>query len=191
MVADAGPPEWAVTYKVATITTRSSARASDPQSAATVLKMTEEVVKVETPVHRDVVARRIADAFGHSLTSSTREAVDGALMTLKRQKRITIVHDVARIGTDVAVRIPGSSDATRREIAHIPLEELALALRLLLTEARSASEEELTTATRELLGFSRTGAKIAQALAAAVASLLRQGIIERTETGALRIASSD
>jgi very-short-patch-repair endonuclease len=187
-VVDTGPPTWAVPYIAASLEARKSGRASDPQSAATVLRMVEEVVKVETPVHRDVVARRVADAFGHSLTQTTRTVVYESLAQLKKQKRLTVVNHVARIGTGVVVRIPGESDETRRDIEHIPLDELTLALRLLLEEARSASEDELITATRELLGFSRTGAKIAKSLAAAVASLLRAGTIVRTTNGSLRIA---
>ena len=181
-------PPWAEVYKVASIGGRRPlGRANDAANRPTVRSAVEYIVRHEGPVHVDVVSRRIADHFGHNLTRATREAVGGAARALARRDLIRLDGDIASMSNDVRVRVPDERDSdTKRDIQHIPADEIAEAVHRLLGDARVASEDELLVAVRDLFGYGRLGARIQAALDAALTRLERAGRISRGDDGRLR-----
>jgi hypothetical protein len=151
----------------------------------------EYIVRIEGPVHLDVVSRRIADYFGHSLTRSTRDAVGAAARALSRRDLIRLEGDIASLSSEVRVRVPDERDEdTQRAIPQIPPAEIAKAVDRLLRDARVATEEELLVGVRDLFGFRRMGAHIAAALEGALAHLEADNRVVRGEDGRLRSMSA-
>jgi hypothetical protein len=151
----------------------------------------EQVVKVEGPVHLEVVGRRIADHFGHSLTRATMVAVGGSARALARRDRIRLDDEIVSISDDVPVRVPDERrDDTQRAIQHIPPAEVAEAVHGLLGDARVATKEQLLLGVRDLFGYRRMGARIEAALEAAVARLQAEGRIAEGDDGRLRVVTS-
>jgi very-short-patch-repair endonuclease len=185
-------PPWVETYQVARIPGRSpGGRASDDSNRPVVQQAVADVIRVESPVHLDVVSRRVADYFGHSLTRATREAVHAAARALVRRGVAGLDGDIAFVPDDVRVRVPDDHDEqTQRTIQHIPPVEIAEAVYRLLIDARVAGEDELLVGVRDLFGFKRMGAHIASALSDALDRLEAGGRITRGDDGRLRPLTS-
>ena len=137
------------------------------------------VVKLEGPVHVDEVFDRIMDAWGVTRAGRRISAVLTQAIELAAQaKQIDQRGDFLwPIGLDKPiVRTPDEGDEPR-PIEHIAPEEIAEAALVCVSEARSLSPDDLARETAQLLGFARNGAKIDEALQAAIESLHAGGRI--------------
>jgi very-short-patch-repair endonuclease len=180
-------PEWVTTYAVHQPFVRGLGRADSPRGLPKLREVILDVVRIEAPVHREVIGRRVAIAFDHSLTRRTQAAVDAALTGLEKQGELRLNGDFAWTANEVAVRVPAdTADGTRRDAHHIPPEEVALAVHWLLAEVRTAEEAELLDAVKRLFGFARMGPRVQRSLDEALASLEERGLIDRS--GAARLA---
>jgi very-short-patch-repair endonuclease len=174
-------PEWATTYTSCRLRMSAVGRAHDPNNTAALRKAVQAVIEAESPVHLDIIGRRIADHWGHNLTRTTRREVESTVLWLEREVEVTLSGDFAWFGEDFDVRVPSSDDdATRRDIQHIPPEELQEAVHRLLVDARSCSGDALLQAVKDLFGFRRMGPHIAEALETALGRLIKEGWIERS-----------
>lgn len=180
VVAPDERPKWAELY---TVSVPSPPRAGgkqmhDPGAQAELRRMIEEVVAVEGSISRELLLRRVREAWGVGRAGSRiRDAFDQAIKTLhtrgrliKPEKGYVMLLD----GDQNRVRIPDSEDpATRRSVDEVPSTELRAAIEHVVFDAMQAGRDELTQAVARLYGWNRRGSEIGAALDRAVAYLLR------------------
>jgi hypothetical protein len=134
-------------------------------------KVVEQVLAAEAPIHVELLARRVAAYFGVGrltprITDRVRAALDG-------RGRFADEPDVVwRIDQDPAsvpaVRVAGSSAVACRDIAQIPLFEVAAAARIVVERAAGLTTNELVRDCARLLGFARLDARISERVAQGV-----------------------
>ncbi|NIA26303.1 MAG: DUF3320 domain-containing protein, partial [Gammaproteobacteria bacterium] len=140
-------------------------------------------VEGEGPVFREVLLRRVREAWGlHRSGARVRAAFDAALSQSERSKRVK----VDRYGfvwppkwNLTAVRVPTDDPDTKRSAHEFPHEELQLAVLRIVEDARGVSWDELTASVARLLGWSRRGTEIAEVLDGAVRYLIRYKKLHR------------
>jgi very-short-patch-repair endonuclease len=179
-------PDWAELYSVATVTPPSSRtlQMHDPSAQPDLRRMIEEVVVVEGPVSRELVLRRLREAWGVGRTGSRiRVAFDQAVKALRTRGRL-VESEKGFLMVDGSdpnrVRLPDGDDlTTRRRIDEVPETELRAAIEYVVLEAMHVGRDELTQAVARLYGWNRRGSEIGPALERAVTYLLRKKRIER------------
>jgi hypothetical protein len=179
-------PSWVESYVVATPTgPRSRAIQMHEYSARSDLRrMITEVVEAEGSVAREVVLRRVREAWGVGRAGSRiRETFDEVVKNLKA--RGGIVESEAGFlmpedGVRDRVRVPDPDDpTTRRSIEEVPPTELRTAVERVVRDAMHAGRDEVTFAVARLYGWNRRGSDIAAGLERAVTYLLRMKRLER------------
>lgn len=124
-------------------------------------ELVTEIVEKEGPVHLEVVARRLAEAWGMQRVGNRIERrVRDAVRAAQRRELITRDGEFLRRPGAKRVKIRRSTPDHPRAVEHIDLEEIAAAARLCLQEAVGIREEELITETARLLGFQRVGIRV-------------------------------
>ncbi len=132
------------------------------------------IVKLEGPVHVDVVFDRIGDAWGVTrIGKRIHDTLSQAMVIALQTGQVTQRDEwLWPIGLDKpVVRAPDQGDEPR-PIELIAPEEIAEAAYLCIVEARSLSEEDVIRETAQLLGYSRSSNKIEPAVRSAI-ELLR------------------
>jgi hypothetical protein len=150
----------------------------DYAAQADLRRMIEEVVAVEGPVAREVVLRRVREAWGVGRAGSRiRSSFDDAVKMLRSRGRVIESEKgfLMMEGADPArVRVPNADDpTTRRGVAEVPVSELRAAILGIVGDAIHAGRDELTFAVARLYGWNRRGTDISNALERAVTYLLR------------------
>lgn len=136
-------------------------------SSSTLAQMISKVVKVEGPVHIDVVTRRLMDAFsivraGSRITSSMYAAVQDC----KRRQLVDVQGDFlsAPDKPRVAVRDRSSWDTSDRRIEWVSPEEIDAALLETLRQGFLISRQDAVVATIQMLGFGRATQRVISVL---------------------------
>ncbi len=178
-------PSWAEPYEVARLSSpaRSYVDMHDPAARADLRRLIQRVVVVEGPVARELVLRRVREAWGVQRAGARiRAAFESAVKTLARQGHL-VVHDRDFLmvpGADPSrVRVPTEDEQTRRGVDEVPPSELCAAIEHTAREAIRAERDELTQAVARLYGWNRRGKDIERALDKAVTSLLQTKRLER------------
>lgn len=150
-----------------------------------------DALQEEAPIHFELLARRVADTFGRSLTERVRRATSDAVLTSSRQGRCQRDGDWVRprdaASQGVVVRVPTDDPHTVRDIEHIPPEELDEAVDRLVGDAQLIAEDELVTAVARLFGVARTSKRIHATLQDALERLIEGQRLERNEQGMIRM----
>jgi hypothetical protein len=178
-------PTWAEEYVVARPNPPSGwLEMHDYAAQSDLRRMIEEVVVVEGPVAREVVLRRVREAWGVGRAGSRiRSSFDEAVKTLRSRGRVVESEKgfLMMDGADPArVRVPNADDlATRRSVSEVPVSELRAAILGVVGDAIHAGRDELTFAVAKLYGWNRRGTDISAALERAVTYLLRMKRLAR------------
>ena len=132
------------------------------------------VVETEGPVHLDIIARRVADAFdkgraGSRITAATR----AALFHAKRQSRGELIekHEFWLTRAQIAavpVRNREGVDGGVGKPSLLPPLEIVAAADWIRRECGHVDDEELMREIARLLGFKRTGAELRRRICAAL-----------------------
>lgn len=144
------------------------------------------VVQIESPVHKMDAFTRVAGFWNVRLGSRIQRRLETVVIDaesdgLLRRSGEFLWSD----GQEVRLR----SRAGMRVPAHrIPLEEIELAVRLILEAGHSLPMDALVTEVRAVLGFSRTGEQLEARIATAIESLLKVGVLGQ---GAMGIRTRD
>lgn len=164
-------PTWAKPYVVAEL-----------GRFRTAIAQTAQVVRVEGPVHIDIVVRRVTLGMGYARASARiRDAIIDAVQDLDGQKSVLVDGDfVWPVGADfeLTARYP-TSPATTRKIEHIAIAEIRRALLLTVEDALSLSEEDLLTQVARVFGFERRGPIVDSTLRHGLDGLLQKGTLRR------------
>jgi very-short-patch-repair endonuclease len=141
------------------------------------------VVSTESPVHRTDLVTRVAGMWGTRAGSRIQgwitEACEAAERARLVERRGDFFWNPAATG-ECAIR---SRAGTRIPGDRIAPEEYRAAVLAVLARGHAFSRGQLATEVRSLLGFSRTGALLDEAISSALAELLRAGRIGEASTG--------
>ena len=156
------PELTAPAYEVSSFTLKAS---FEPHEAPLHLlsDLVTKIVQAEGPIHRDLIARRVSEAFGKARTGRRiREASDRALASATRSGGIIADRGFAMTKAqqeDPPVRDRSAPDAPGTAGQLPPIEIRAAAARV-VAESGDMPREELIVATARLLGFARVGAEL-------------------------------
>jgi very-short-patch-repair endonuclease len=140
-----------------------------------------EIVDTEGPVHETDVVARVCDLWGTRAGSRIQEAVRSATSLAARQRTIQRRGQffwrpdgrcLVRARTDTG--IPGD---------RIAAEEYAEAVKLILAGGRAFDRPSLIAETRAVMGFSRTGSVLEEAIGTVVDALVLQGTLGESTNG--------
>jgi hypothetical protein len=175
------PPFWTEPYRIASPRApRWYVEMHDPSAYLDLKRMLKEVVEIESPIAEELALRRVRESWGIGRAGSRiRSAFKDALNSLTRQGEISRDRfGFLWVGKLRGVRVPvDKTPETRRTVEEVPAEELQLAVRHLVFDARSITWEELTTSVARLFGWNRRGPDIAVTLDDAVEALVDTDVI--------------
>lgn len=133
----------------------------------------EEVVRIESPVHTDEIARRISDAagvrrIGNRIESAIRSALNGAVRSKRIGQRGDFFWSIGMANAVVRDRsdLPNAS----RKLELVAPEELSEAVVAVVRSAFGINLTDIPQAVCRLLGFGRTS----EDMAALIDSLVRK-----------------
>ncbi len=134
-------------------------------------KVVEQVLAAEAPMHVDLLARRVGAYFGVGrMTPEVSAQVKAAITGRGRLGDEQGV--VWRVDQDPAtlpgVRVASSAPGTRRDIAEVPLSELAAAARVVVERAGGISSADLVRDAARLLGYGRIDSRVTERVARGV-----------------------
>lgn len=160
----------------------------DPKTPGGVSDMSDfflNVLRVEAPVHRDLLDERFRWAWGvRRIGSQIRKSVDEALKRAHPQGPDS--HGFYRLdGVETpGIRVP-EGDIGKRSATQVPHEELQIAMKRLVFEAVAIDETTLIKQTASLFGWHRQGGEIRDVLSAVVSELVHDGELEVDDLGDL------
>ncbi|WDL97662.1 DUF3320 domain-containing protein [Alicyclobacillus sp. ALC3] len=137
-----------------------------------------QVVAAESPVHTDVVVRRIADACGiKRIGNRIRAAYDKAVRYATRQQLVKVDGDILSVPNQSSTPMRSRADVPsyEKQIKFIAQSEIAAAMMALIDRAYGYSEEDLIADTGRALGFLRVTQDMRDILAHVFASLQKSG----------------
>ena len=177
-------PPWTTPYEKAFVTPLPRwIDPSDPGSRFDMITGIERIAAVEGPVHIDVVYQRVRDAWNIGRVGvKIRENIEAAIAqaaVIRNRDFIDLPHR-----TFASVRVPG--DGVARTVEQVSREELAIALRNLVTDGGTVSRDDLMTATARVYGWNRRGADITARLFLVIDTMLAKGTLTG-HSGALSI----
>nr|WP_304188973.1 DUF3320 domain-containing protein [Rhodothermus marinus]MBO2492354.1 DUF3320 domain-containing protein [Rhodothermus marinus] len=144
------------------------------------------VVQAEGPVHFDLAARRIMDAYGvKSLGRRIRERLQKAVRQAEMDQLLQVKGDFLYAPDQkyIPVRDRSSMDAQYKKLELIAPEEIDTALELVVLLSHGSRWEELPNEACRLLGFSRVTADMRRIVEARVRHLLQQGrLVQQNDT---------
>jgi len=175
---------WAIPYKVCTPEMRFSRGLDfyDARAIRILTQMLQEVVNVEGPVHIEIAAQRLAQAWGlRRVGSRMMAAVQYVCRYLVRSGGLKMHGNFlwpASVTFQLKVRRPDlDNPATERSIQYIPNEEIELAFVNVLREALSSPRDALLTQVARIFGFERMSQQIQTSLDEILSELIQQGRI--------------
>jgi very-short-patch-repair endonuclease len=152
----------------------------EPRFDAERAMLLAEVVRKEGPIHFELAVRRVIGAWGlarsgQRIIGAMQDAVESGTRrgAFKQRGEFLWPAEMA----EVPVRVPVSGEPeTRRDIAHIPPEEIQSCLLLIASHAVGVSVEDLVKEAANVFGFERTGDRIKDRLLSEVTALKRRGL---------------
>jgi very-short-patch-repair endonuclease len=140
-----------------------------------------DVVEVESPVHIDDVITRVAAMWDTRAGTRIQSRIVDACALAERQHLIERRGEFLwNPGHETTVR---SRAGTRISAERIAPEEFHAAVRLVLDGGRAFARPALINEVRALLGFSRTGAALDEAIGNVVSAMLSEGVLGEGSTG--------
>jgi very-short-patch-repair endonuclease len=188
-VTSANTSSWAFPYRVCSIKTDPPRNLEfhDPASSSNLRQMMLEVLATESPIHIDLLIRRLADRWGlQRIGDRMRKAAERALAQLRRaDPSIRKNGDVVtRLEDDSAIEVRQPVDGepeTIRRIELVPPEEIAEAIRHLIRDAFSLSETDVVAQVARIFGFDRTGSIIRETVSKILNDLREKGSVQESD----------
>ena len=145
-----------------------------------VLLLVRRVAEAESPVHRDVVAKRLASAFGmEKCGPRIGRLVQGCIAAASRRGFVRIERDfVWRIEERPVVVRTNAGAAEPRVPEHIAPEEARQAVLDVVSASFGVTRDECVVEVARAFGFERTGKKIREWVGRALDAALRDGAVE-------------
>ena len=115
----------------------------------------QQVVEIESPIHINEIARRIANAVEVKIGKRIREAIENAARTAARSQNV-LIRDKFLYWTgqeQITVRDRGELPNTSRKLELIAPEEIQEAIKLIVSESLGIERKDLSHETCKLFGF--------------------------------------
>ena len=151
------------------------------------------VVRVESPVDAELVARRIMGAAGVTrLGRRIKGAIWGGIEHACRRGKVGKADGVLfwTDQDDVPIRDRSDADDDTRDIERVPAQEIAAAAREVASGAFGVDAEDLARQVSRTLGFDKMGSNIRRRIETVIASMVENGQLER-RNGELVIGPRD
>jgi hypothetical protein len=151
----------------------------DEASPSTLQQALTSLVLEFGPIYREEAFRVIATAFGEPRrTPTVEETLDEHLRSLQNRGEVVVTdgflwpqrHDLSFV-----VR---QNERASRSIDRIPLEEVQLAVALILDSGISMTRDDLVVEVTRLFGYERVGSRISDRIDAAIDDLASRGLLE-------------
>jgi very-short-patch-repair endonuclease len=147
------------------------------------VKSVVHTIETEAPIHRLDLFTRVAGMWGSKAGQRIQARILSACEYAERGKIVErrgdfywsiSANNSCRIRSRAGTRIPGD---------RIAPEEYEAAILAILSTGHSFSETQLTSEVRSVLGFSRTGPVLDEAITAAILRLINEGTLGEGSTG--------
>lgn len=175
---------WTAPYHVSRLRAKGSVDPNFhlPEYRPEQVRLAEKIVAVEGPIHVDLLARRLAQAWGLQQVGKRIEVAVGEVV-----RQATRSGRVRRDGSflwpthadfRLTVRTPvAGDDETFRKVQHISPEEIGLAMQHIVRAGIGISAEALLVEVARVFGFERTGHLIRAQLDRVLQKLIKQGTL--------------
>ncbi len=178
-------PEWVIPYEEARFTVTHSTPIHE-LPVQNLAEIVARVVQVESPIHRDEIARRITTLWGLDRTGSRiAESVETAIDHLVRKQDVFDKSDFICLTDRESIPVRNRQDvasATLRKTELIPPDEIREALWRLVSGHVGARRDELRTMVARIFGFRSTSAQLKINIDRHIDALLQSGqMSERDE----------
>lgn len=134
-----------------------------PENLNRLAWLARKVIDAEGPVHVDVVAKRLAEAYSLARVGDRmRQAVHTAVNRAAKGGNIRIRGEFLwpKEQIEVVPRIPGRSEASHRPVELIAPEEIQAAMELIIRQCVGISLDGLVTETARMFGIQRATPRI-------------------------------
>jgi very-short-patch-repair endonuclease len=161
-------------------------------NATEVGRVIADIVRVESPIHRDEALRVLASLFLTRASKRTQEAFISGLWAAARSGAVIERGEFLWASDTESVRVRYRGEGcpvTKPEF--IAPEELQAAVKLVLASEFGLAREALLGSTARLLGFNRTGANLSAAIDVAVEALMRSGAITTDRHGFIVLGTTE
>lgn len=180
--------EWAVPYVRATAPSAPHyISPSEPESIRWHAEIIKAVVKVESPVHIDLVDRHLREAWAiGAIGKKIRAMVDTGIMRadVRRDGDFLLAQDAR---DNFPTRMHNAD--TKRDIRHVYFGELEETAYRVVRDAGAISLDALVTSAARHLGFARVGEDVRAAITMAIRSLEELGWISDDDDERIRVAA--
>jgi very-short-patch-repair endonuclease len=145
-------------------------RNTEPHQAnvAVIARITQAVVEIEGPIHRDEVARRMTTLFGKSRTGSLISAASLRSLQMLKASSTLVERDnfwmTPAQQNEPPVRDRSAAPLTLQRADMLSPLEIRAAMKIAVRENGAMSADDAATATTRLLGFKRTGPDLRAAI---------------------------
>ena len=185
--ASLDPEANARAYRLAALPSRAGRDFDAPESLQVIADDLAQVLEVEAPIERDLLFRRVLDAWSIArLTKRIEAQLAVALATtpchvVEEGSEMILWKREADAGSYTTWRGPAQDGFVRRP-HEVPVLEIANAVREVLHAAISIEENDLVRAVSKCLGYARLGRQIEVAVRRGIAVLVERGEAERVDT---------
>lgn len=174
-------PAWATQYEEPRIpfVLESGWEFHHEMSRPVIVAQAGDIVAEHAPIHREDVLRAVREAWGLQRAGKLiSKAFDEAIQHARNVGSLVVRGEwLSRVGAEVDVRVPRSSDSPRREVARVPPEEIQLAICRILEDAGPCDPEDLCREWARTYGWKRVGSDIRDAFHQAVTVLREAGVV--------------
>lgn len=176
---------WTEEYQIATLSpVPTKLDLSDIWSARHLVPFVKEVVEIESPIHKDLLLRRIRDASNIGKAGAKiRATIDRAIVIAG----IQVENDFLWSSPSREVNVRRANPAENRDISLICSEELCSALEMIVDQATGITRNELVKSARLLFGWKRSGQRIESVIHEKIDNLIDSGVFAET-AGGLRVS---
>ncbi len=150
-----------------------------PENRNSLAWLLKQVVETEGPVHIDIVARRLANAYGLAkvgprMLQAVKSAANLAALQKWAVKRNSFLWCPENMS--VVPRIPSDTPESFRDIEYVAPEEIQAAMELIIRQCVGISSDALFSETARLFGTLRVTTRIRNHLETIAAQMEKKGI---------------
>ena len=159
-----------------------------PRYTAGIRKKIEAVIAAEAPISKSLLIRRVIQSYGITRAGSRIQShmdkiLNGMnLLTTSLDDQV-FYWQADQDPVDYTEFRTADKDENRRESKDIPIQEAANAVRQVLSEQISMTEEDLIRESAKLLGFSRLGSAVTPLMTASITYAAAHGTIATGPNG--------
>jgi very-short-patch-repair endonuclease/deoxyadenosine/deoxycytidine kinase len=152
----------------------SGTRESFYRNQREVVEVIREIIKHESPIHKEAIIRRVADIYNTNIGSNIKLHIESAITRIRnKSKDIHLENNMLWYGNnkEVQPRLPRPDDSPR-PINEISIEELQSAGKYILKQQYGLPRQELNTQIAKLMGYSRCTSNMQDIINTAIDNLL-------------------